>query len=378
MSHSPVSPSSAGTWVHCNGMVNMIKDIPNTKSDSSIEGDTAHWLASEMIMTALSSDPATGMIGITAPTGHIVDKEMFDYVAPYVQDVLTVVGMDHRDLVHVEESIQIPRIHAQAHGTPDCWYYDDVNRIVYIWDLKYGWGIVEVYRNWQMMMYAIGVVDAITDSDGHQEQSIHVNMRLAQPRPHHEDGPIREWGMPASELRPYANQLESAARQAMDGTGKLCSGEHCKYCLARPTCPADRYAAMNALDVAEMQPCHEVLNHDYELDMLERAKNIINQRYDAQVEYVTQLIKNGTPVSGRSLKPTPGRGSTWIKPVEEIISLGQIFNIGLEKPTAILTPNQAIKAGIPKEMVAGYSQRKPSGLKLVKDDLRKIQEDFKK
>lgn len=133
MSHSRVSPSSAGQWVYCTGMVEMIKDLDNPASDSAIEGDTAHWLASKLITEPYLGD--SDMIGTKAPNGHIIDKDMFDYISPYVRDVISLAG---NHTVHIEKSIQIPRVHDEAYGTPDCWYFDSANDILYIWDLKYG------------------------------------------------------------------------------------------------------------------------------------------------------------------------------------------------------------------------------------------------
>ena len=367
MSHSRVSPSSAGQWVHCTGMVEMVKDIPDSVSDSAIEGDTAHWLAAQLIGNQALKD--SEVIGVTAPTGHIIDKDMFDYIAPYARDVYNEAGLN---FVHVEESVKIPAVHAEAHGTPDSWYFNTVDNILFVWDLKYGWGIVEVYENWQLIMYVIGILARLSLQG--DISNITVKMRLVQPRPYHEDGAIREWSIPAAKMVPYVNRLNAAAHEALGGNAKLTSGSHCRYCLARATCPADRHASMNAIDVAGIPTGHDILNYDYELDVLARAKEVIVQRHDALEEHVKELIKNGTPVPGRSITSVPGRGSTWIKPVEEIITLGNIYRIDLKKPLATLTPTQAIKAGIPKEMIDGYSQHKPSGLKLVKDDQRKVKE----
>ena len=365
MSHSRVSPSSAAQWICCPGMVDMIKDLVAPPSESAIEGDTAHWLSTQLIVEARQ------MIGVTAPTGHIIDKDMIDYIVPYATDVHEVLGDNSVQCLHIEQSIQIPQVHAEAHGTPDCWYMDGKNDTLYIWDLKYGWGLIEVFENWQMLMYAIGIIGGAIDAG---RRPFTIKMRLVQPRPYHEDGPIREWSLASTDLQPYIDRLRTAAHEALSGSATLCSGSHCRYCLARPTCPADRHASMNAIDVAGIPVGHDILNFDYELDILARAKEIINQRYDALEEHVTELIKNGTIVPGRCIKPTPGRGSTWLKSVEEIVTLGKIFNIDLAKPLAPITPTQAIKAGIPKEMVEGYSERKPSGLKLVKDDQRKVKE----
>ena len=364
MSHSPISPSSANQWVNCTGMVKMVEGLSSPTNDSAVEGDTAHWLAGWLM--GERSIKESDMIGYTAPSGHIIDKEMFDYITPYVNDVVAVTG---KHLAHVEQCLQMPNIHEKAFGTPDCWYYDPDTNILHVWDLKYGWGIVEVYENWQFLMYAVGIIESIGLCKINS-----INIHLVQPRPYHEDGPCREWSIGLEELMPYEERLVAAAHEALSDNGTLCSGTWCKHCLARATCSADRHASMNSIDVAFAPIKRDTLNYDYELSVLERAKDSINQRYDALVEHVKELIRGGTQVPGRSLVSAPGRGSKWVRTTQEIVTLGTIYGISLEKPQAVLTPNQAIKVGIPKDIMEGYSQKNPPIIKLVKDDQRKVKE----
>lgn len=366
MLHSKLSPSSASKWVHCNGMPEMIKDIPDVKSDSAVEGDAAHWLSAAMMQPQVP-------IGSKAPNGYMIDQEMINHITPYVTDILNTSACGHP--LHVEERIAITRVHKDAFGTPDCWYFDFDTNTLYVWDLKYGWGIVEVVENWQMIMYSIGIVDWLKEMHGIDDQDITIHMTLGQPRPYHKDGGLRTWVINGTKLRPYANTLEAAANNI---DPKLCSGSWCKNCKARTSCSADRHALLNAIDVSGHPVSHETTDLDYELQVLERIKDIVTERYKALEDHVISRIKKGDIIPGRSLQSSPGRGSKWIKPLDEIVSLGDIFNINLKKDLAVLTPNQAINAGIPEPVVKGYSEHNPSSFKLVRTDLAKLQEMLKK
>src|SRR3546814_13877750 len=64
-----------------------------------------------------------------------------------------------------------------ATGTPDA------RRVVgpngYIWDLKYGYGIVEVRDWWQGFTYAVNLFAK------HEWNLTHINVTLVQPSPYH-------------------------------------------------------------------------------------------------------------------------------------------------------------------------------------------------
>jgi hypothetical protein len=86
-------------------------------------------------------------------------------------------------------------------------------------------------------------------------------------------------------------------------------------------------------------------------------------------------VRRGEAVPGYGLESTTGR-EQWDVPLEQVVALGKVFNIAVEKP-ALITPNQARKAGMPADVVRTLA-RTSSGVKLARVDQRKLEKTFGK
>jgi hypothetical protein len=100
-----------------------------------------------------------------------------------------------------------------------------------------------------------------------------------------------------------------------------------------------------------------------ELSLLNHHLARLEARKTGLEEMAASEIKAGKVVPGFALESTSGRVG-WTKPIEEVIALGQMMGVDISKPGAC-TPTQAIKAGLPEDLVGSYSERKVGGLKLV-------------
>lgn len=364
--HSVIGPSGMYRTVPCTGSVQMIQMHPEPPSTDADEGDAAHWVAGEF----LTGTPVT--VGTTAPNGVIVTDDMLRHVAAYTEPIArTVVGMIN--LLIVEQLVTIERIHADCFGTPDCWYYDHANRKLYIWDFKYGWGIVEVFENWQLIAYAAGIVDYLCKQYAIQDTDITVDMYLIQPRPYHVDGPVRLWSTQACDLRPYINQASNACHIAMGGEPTLKSGPHCANCSAIYKCTPGHRAAMNAIDVSFQSITPQPHTIDIDLERVKQAeKRLKNLRVGMEAAAVEMIVK-GQPLRNYSVDRTAGK-KVWSKSNEEIYIMGDLMGKELRKPDSPITPIQAGNLGIPDDTIAAYSRTESSGYKLVKTNYKKVQE----
>lgn len=376
-----VNPSAAGQWVYCPGSVSMQAGYPDS-GHAGDEGDASHWAGAEILEhlkagSDVSLNHVLNLEGQKAPNGIILTDEHINNARKYVDDVVAIVlerGLSLSEL-HIEEKIRASTIHSESWGTVDCWIYDPVRREVIIWDYKYGYTLVEVFENWQAINYAIGVIDGLKIPD----QGLSVIMRIAQPRPYHPDGSIREWRVPATDLRPYANRLHHAAALALSDSPTVTSGDHCKYCRARHGCGSAAKAALAAMDytgearITELPP--EAMG--LELVMLQRASKAIESRLSGLEAQAVSMLMSGKPIKGWGLESGKGY-KTWNKPAGEIFALGELLQIELKRKPEPITPTQALKVGLSKELVATYSYIPTKGLKLVRDDGSKAREVFKK
>jgi hypothetical protein len=268
----------------------------------------------------------------------------------------------------------MPYIHAECWGTPDAWIYKTDENTLYVFDYKHGFRYVDVFENWQLIAYTCGILDAL-GINGHSDQHLTVVMRVVQPRAYHRDGPVREWRVKASELRPYFNKLAMAAGAALSPNPQCVPNPECLDCKARHACPAlqqDAYrsAQLSHASLPVEMPAAAV---GLELHFLRGAAKRLGARIAGLEQQAEALIGRGEYVPFSAMLPTAGR-SAWAKPISEVLALGALYGVTLTKP-ATITPTQAIKAGLPAEVVTMYSETK-RGLALGADDGKQARKVF--
>lgn len=364
-------PSSAHRWVECPGSVQAELAYPETEqSAAAMEGDAAHWLAAEVLTKpeAVLED----YLNKPAPNGVIVDDQMIDGVQMYIDDIIKICGDEFPlSALKVEQTIAtIPRIHDENGGTPDCSLNaTQSHSAVVVWDLKYGRRVVENRNNWQLINYAIGVLDEITGDNGIADQHIDVEMRIVQPRAYHPDGTCRSWTVKGSELRSYANRLAHSGALALSAEPPTKAGTHCRDCNASHACMTLQQATaeitdrMQGLRLDEMTPAARAV----EITYLREASTLVEERLTA-IELVSmEGFNNGIITPGYGIGYTPGK-LEWNVPDNEVIDMGDLLNVDLRKQEAAITPAQAKKLKIDETVINQYSQKRNGKAKLVTDD----------
>lgn len=361
--HSKLAPSSAATWVKCPGSIIVAPQGPESDPDTGREGDAAHWVATDR----LNGVELGFALGVRHPNGVVITEEIANHAEVYVQDVLDTVHRWYGDNhARAEKTVRIARIHSNCYGTVDAWAFDHTTNTLYIWDFKYGWGLVEVYENWQLICYAIGLINQFVDR-GIYDTDITIKMRIVQPRPYHRDGPIREWSVPAVELRAYGNMLYNAATKALGSDPQVVSGSHCRYCTGRSICPAARKATLHAIDLTEKATVDSLPEEalGFEFQMLQRAKEMIDHRITGLEVLMKTKILAGTNIPGWCVEPGTGRRA-WKESVNNVVNLGQLMGLDLKKPIEVITPSQAkgLK-GADKALIDSQSEVEQTAFKLI-------------
>jgi hypothetical protein len=338
---------------------------PSPDTEHTLRGEATHWIGEQAL-----SHPDMPVFSFSSdPNGTHIDAEMIEAARVYVADIeATFYEQAHGEGLHLEHRVSIPRIHAECFGTPDAFWFDALARVLYIWDFKFGYGIVEAPDNWQAICYAAGIIDYL----GLDDQTVTVCVRIVQPRAFHPGGPVREWRVPATDLRGPINQLESAANEIMrtDRKQKLCTGVHCRYCESKHQCPALRGAAYYACDVVDFIRVPEVMSSaeaGLELRLLEAASKRLEYRIEGLRADLEYRIKSGDAHTGHEMRGGTG-APEWLVPADEVFALGDLCGIDLRKKPAPITVTQAKKKGIDELVINDYSTRKKSALKLVPID----------
>lgn len=358
--------SRAGRWVKCPSSASRESKEPNEPNDAALEGIAAHELLEKCLR---QSKRAEDFKGQRAENGVLFDDDMIEHVnncVDFVHKKLTIPESANL-LWGIEHPIEIKTLKSRIiHGRCDLWIYDTQTRHLTIIDFKYGWGIVSERENWQFIGYGYGIVLWLLDNGYELPES--VSMICMQPRPAHRDGPFREWRINFKDFKRYASALQRAADNTYDRPNSLAVGPWCTDCLANTKCEALRHSGLALIDRYDGESVNLDLpaaQLSQELEILRRASGIIKDRCDALETAIMQRMSKGERFPNWTISQTFGRSDWTNKDVG--INIGSMFGVTTHKVVP-LTPNQAIKAGVPESIVNKFSAKNPTGMKLVNED----------
>lgn len=344
----------------------MNRQFPQDDTPETIEGTAAHWVATERLAGRLCVE------GQSAPNGVIVTDEMLDG-ADLVADVVAKQMPDMK--LHIEETLAIACIHPDCFGTPDVWARTGASKKIKIIDYKWGHGFVDEYFNAQGLCYLAGVLEKefnVTALD----PDIEVSFTIIQPRCYYRGEPVRTHTFKLRGIEPHMVALKAAAEAAMQPNPTATTNPECGHCPGRHACSALQRAAYADAEYADARQPHTLSPQSaaLELRMLERALGRLEARVDGLRELTLANIKGGASIPYYVAEPGRGRRQ-WTAPVEQIITIGQMFGKDLGKP-GVVTPAQAEKYGIDDSVISAYSAITSGSLKLVQQNNMAVSKVF--
>lgn len=370
--HAFLAPSSAGTWGPggCPGSPRMAQAFPeDEETQAAREGEAAHWWMEEAVRGRDHPEYTE------APNKVPVTAEMIDGAASMVADIRKLLVETGTVKWLLEASVKMPQIHPTLNwGRCDFGGVDTVNKVIYVWDFKFGHGYVDVFENWQLVDYVLGVVNYLQVIP---DASWSVDMRIYQPRSFHEDGPVKRWSVPWSQFLPYVERLRLAAVEATQPDAPLRTGDHCDYCPARHACPALRAVGGVAVD-RSLQGVPAALsaeNAGLALRTIRTARERLEALETGLEAQIYAALRAGETRTGFELYQGFGR-EKWTQPVEDIVAMGSMFGKSLAKPAEAITPAQARKLGIDEAVISAYSEKPKGEMKLRPLDDKSIRKAF--
>ena len=236
--HSKFSASSSKRWMACPGSMVLSAGVPDTSSKYAEEGTRAHQ-ASEAVLRG--------------ETPAYDDEDMQAHVAVYVDNIRQYA--EGGELM-VEQKLNYAKY--LGAGADAAWGTSDAVIIkgdeIQVHDLKYGQGeVVDPANNPQMMLYALGALDAF---DGLAGDFKRVRLVIHQPRvvkaPQEWDCSVEEllaFGAEAKKAVHGVRASEEGMRSVEAGTKEQAEWEAqylrpnadaCRWCRAKATCPSLR------------------------------------------------------------------------------------------------------------------------------------------
>ncbi len=337
----------------------------NTDSVPAMEGTAAHWCFEELFAGR------TPAVGESAPNGVLVTDEMLDGAEMFVDAVRAAVPPDVR--LYVEDKLMMSNvIHEQNWGTPDVFA---IGSAVWLFDFKFGHKYVEEFENWQCIDYVAGIYQACMPS-GALPDSKTVHITIVQPRVFNRGSPVRTWTTTIGALKPYWEKLRAAAPMAMCDEAPCVVGDHCTYCNGRHACEALQRSALAEIPKAysSIPLVLPPLAASRELASIQRAISMMTARATGLEQQLLDLCRKGIDVPGFGIERAQGR-QRWTRPIPEVIALGQMFGLKLDKP-GVITPKQSVKAGVPAAVVAQMSDEPLGEWRLVQVTTDKARKAF--
>lgn len=331
--------------MYCPGSVQMEQTYGDDEPSPVAEQGTAVHEAAASLLT-------TGVYITLASNGVEITREMERVAEWYAGEVSQRITWGPV----VEQLVKCDYIHPECYGTPDAAGRNHAGELV-IADLKTGFTPVEAYENWQLITYASSLADTTSP--------IRFLILQSAPTP-----TIREWRTTPEQLQPYWDRLRAAAAEALSPNPRTVTGNHCKYCSGRHACAAARSMSLwgyeQALEHRELQG--EELST--ELAIMYAAQEAIKFRLTGLEAQAIATLQTGGRVPGWSLGFTAGRVK-WTVPEADAVLTASLYGVDISKPGA-LTPLQAQKAGMPKEIVSLFSARDGGSIQLEKSNGKKM------
>lgn len=286
-----IRPSSAGKWVNCPGSAKMEEGLPDGDTSCADEGTVAHWIAERILkgeeLPEIGSQwevENKGVVPVLVDSGLptvTFTQEMLGYVRKYTDAVL---DGTYPEYVHVEEHV---KVFDNLEGTPDAFQFIEGQGKLYVHDLKYGFQQIDARDNYQLLLYAYGIIQEYKEFYWIDD----VVLTIHQPRLDRIDSHTytrEEFDVKITEL-----QRAASTTQAVNATELLNPGDHCAkyYCKARATCPA-----LNKFVLADLPDMEDV---DDDIGSKLSKIPIIRSWCDAVEQEAYRLaVREGKPVSG--------------------------------------------------------------------------------
>lgn len=309
MKHAELGASGAHRWMKCAGSINASRGVPDVRTEYAEEGIAAHALAERCLTKGVDADAFIGvMLEIpveTDVTGYgdykadvlkwTVDEDMAEDVQVYVDFVRSM--FKGADVTYVEKQFDLSPLNPPGpmFGTSDAVAWFEEESLLDIADLKYGYMVVDVDENEQLLMYLLGAVVAL------HVKPKRLRMTIVQPRAGHPDGIIRRTEVTWEGLVAFKKELFARARATLDPAAPRVIGEHCKFCRALPRCPEQHENALTvAQDEFQAIPEPDQLTEEQLLFVLEKA-SLVEAWFNSIRSYVRARIESGEEMTGWKL-----------------------------------------------------------------------------
>lgn len=391
MKHAALGASGSKRWMTCPGSIALSKGMEDRPSSYAIEGSAAHDLAARCLENDIpDADHYVGEFieverevdGETVTFSVEITEEMAAAVQTYIdlcRNIEASLGEGGEVFIEQQFSLDALGPPAPMFGTTDFAAWDEEAKYLDVVDFKYGQGVaVDAVENTQLYYYALGAVLAL----GKKPETVCVT--IVQPRGHHRKGVVRDEELDWAKLVEFKQTLFEAAEATQDPDAPLVPGEHCRFCLAQPVCPALKEQAVALAqdafaeyveDEEPQLPDPRQLKDDELREILDK-RDLVEQFFKVVESYVYDRLEAGDEFPGYKL--IPKRAYRRWKDEDAVVEWARGLNLPEDKiyKRKLRSPNQMEKLlkqtwpdhnerfDLPEDLVSKQS----SGYNVVSED----------
>ncbi len=284
--HTDISPSSADRWMNCPGSVALCAKMPKPEqSKYAGEGEAAH----DLLERCLKNPKIVpfDLVGEKIKDFEVTD-EMAEAVSYAREIVMTELKKGGQLLV--EQKVDIA---PGVSGRLDVAIVRPFKEVI-AYDFKYGKGVlVNAQENPQLLMYALPLALQYEVSE--------VTCAIIQPRT---EDQFSSWSCDMSYIEAFADEMNRKIALTKEPSAMVSSGSWCKWCWAKPICPALR---QNIADQLPAIPGKELLLPDVKglpiptLTKILDSKELLESWLDACMAYAQDVLEAGGVIPGYEL-----------------------------------------------------------------------------
>jgi len=302
MNHSTiVGGSTAKRVIACPASIELVAKMPPKPSSKyADEGTLLHDAISQILDCKATPESVIGMVyeGIT------LTQELYDDKIAVALAALDEIDPDKQMEFAVESSVNFGDLLLGVFGSADL--LGRIGKKAIVLDWKFGNGVaVEATENYQGMFYAAAAMRT-PDTQWVFEDVEEIEIIIVQPPM------VKRWVTTPERIKAFELELISAVKGPRT---KLESGEHCRWCAAKPTCPKVTGAVDRALKTALVR-----LDSDKIGEYLEQIE-LLEAWIDSVRVLAYEMLENNVKVPGFKLVAKRGTRQ-WVNDEAAVKLLG--------------------------------------------------------
>ena len=374
--HSPFGGSVAARVLHCPASVDLVAKVPAHLRRLSTYAERGTALHAAITLLLDEKESFESLVGQTIGNYAVTHDDVENALRPaftYIVALLDTPGAEF----YLEQRATFPTI-AGAFGTADL--IVRIGSTVHVIDLKFGVGVrvlalspvdddpaVDVI-NAQLLFYAAAARHSLREFFAGVES---ITLTIVQPLAIDFDAEmVSSVTVTHAELDAFIAVYRAACEEALSDAPHLERGSWCRFCPARPICPAHTGPLLDLAQFAA--PTASAVSKEAYLQLLARGLNLVDAVKDVRAALHDQAkaaLENGDVVSGYTL--SAGRAechwrddeSTAIAALESLgLGRDDIIAETMRSPKQVEIRAKARGLKVPQELIV--SNR--SGVSLVR------------